>query len=203
LRDSHPRPINWEGDALDWAVWRKIVDDAINRPQFVINQIVKKMNELQEQGEDVDGDIARARLRLADIMEERATYQRAYGRKKMSENEFDARMDETLEALQYYEAELSRLIETRDEVDKIAAGVAYIRELLAAIQEKLPEIDIHPDELKKLPQEEQTKIMKARQEIVRALVDRVWIFADGLIVVEGVIQGSELQQFGVENGWNK
>jgi len=95
------------------------------------------------------------------------------------------------------------LIETRDEVDKIAAGVAYIRELLAAIQEKLPEIDIHPDELKKLPQEEQTKIMKARQEIVRALVDRVWIFADGLIVVEGVIQGSELQQFGVENGWNK
>ena len=85
---DEPQPKSWYGTAIDWAVWRKIVDDGIKRPEYIIDQIVAKSTELQSQGDSVEGDIARARYKLAEIEEERATYQRQLGRKKMTEQEF-------------------------------------------------------------------------------------------------------------------
>jgi hypothetical protein len=51
--------------------------------------------ELQRQGENVDGDIAHARKRLVEVDQERAFYQRQAARGKITEQEFDVRMEET------------------------------------------------------------------------------------------------------------
>lgn len=59
----------------------------------------------------------------------------------------------------------------------------------------LPEIDIPPKELRRLSTEKQRMILKQRQEIAKALVDRVEIHPSGLIKIEGIIDGSEAKQF--------
>lgn len=76
MRDSHPKPTHGSGRLLDWAVWRKVVDDGIKQPDYIEEQIIAKQQELHTQGDRVDGDISRARLKLVEIDEERAVYQR-------------------------------------------------------------------------------------------------------------------------------
>lgn len=54
--------------------------------------------ELRAQGNSVDSDIEHARKRLVEVDRERAFYQRQAARGKLTEQEFDQRMDETEEA---------------------------------------------------------------------------------------------------------
>ena len=69
----------------------------------------------------------------------------------MTEAEFDIRMDETEESWQYWQSELVRLQELRDNRAKIEAGLDYVTELMSTLQEVLPTIDQTPEELKALP----------------------------------------------------
>jgi DNA invertase Pin-like site-specific DNA recombinase len=197
-KETHPRPFVWIGTTLDWAIWRKIVDDGIKRPEYIEEQILNHQQALMEQGDSIDGDISRARLRLAEIEEERATYQRQLGRKRITENEFDSRMDETDEARQYWDEQLKDLLELRDNRDKVSAGLDYARRLMLSIQEKLPEIDQSPTELRRLPEEARREIIKARREIILALVDKIIICADGNVKIEGVLDDSPVSSFVLE-----
>jgi hypothetical protein len=58
------------------------------------------------------------------------------------------------------------------------------------------EIDIPPKELVKLPEEKRDWILKQRQDIIRALVDTVWVYADKRVKIEGLLDGSEATQLG-------
>jgi len=95
----------------------------------------------------------------------------------------------------YWQSELARLRELRDNRDKVQAGLDYITKLLPTLQGKLPKIDLPPDELNGLPEQERNKILKMRQKIIRALVDKVEVYASGEVRIYGVLDGSEAAQF--------
>jgi hypothetical protein len=191
----HPRPFSRYGRTLDWEVWRRLVDYGINRPDFITDYILDRQAELQAQGDDVDGDIAHAHHKLAEVNQERAFYQRQAGRGKITEVEFDARMEETKETLKHWDSEITRLQELRDSVAKVQAGIEYVNQLLASIQTILPEVDIPPNELKAMSMEKREEVMKVRQEIVRSLVEKVTVWANGQVRIDGVLDGSEAAQF--------
>jgi chromosome segregation ATPase len=164
-------------------------------PNLIQEQVQARQAELQAQGDSVDGDIAHARRRLAEIDQERANYQRQQARGKMTEAEFDARMDETEDSHQYWESELTRLEELRDNTARVQAGLDYATRLLTALQDTLSEIDLPPEELRALPEGRRNEILKRRREFVRALCDKAAVYADGRVVIEGVLDGSEAAQF--------
>jgi len=84
--------------------------------------------------------VAHARQRLAEVNNERAFYQRQAARGKMTEAEFDHRMEETERARQYWQSELARLQDLRDDAAKVQAGMDYITDFLTALQDRLTEI---------------------------------------------------------------
>jgi hypothetical protein len=197
--EPHPEPHIWNGQALDWAIWRYIVDKGIKRPDLIRAEVLARQALLQAEGESVEGDIAHARRKLAEVDRERTFYQRQAARGKLTELEFDARMDETEEARQYWQAESTRLTELRDNAADVSAGLDYATELLTKLQDRLPLIDWSFDELKAMPRKEREQILKERQEIVRALCEKVKVWADGRVELVGVLDGSEASQFELGN----
>jgi hypothetical protein len=193
--EPHPRPTSRNGPELDWAVWRHLVDYGIKRPDLIVVQVQVRRAELLAEGESADGQIAQVRYRLSAIDQERAFYQRQAARGMITEAEFDQRMGETEASRQYCQSELIRLQELRDDAAKVDAGLVYATELLTALQKTLPAIDQQPDELEALPGDKRIEVMTARQRIIRALCDTVYIYADGRVRIEGMLDGSEAAQF--------
>jgi len=157
--------------------------------------VLARQAELQAQGDSFDGDVAHAQRKLSEVDQERAFYQRQAARGKISEVEFDTRMDETQEAQGYWQSEFERLKDLRDDARMVRAGLDYATELLTTLQENLAGIDQTPDELKVLPEDRRANVLKKRQEIVRALCDKVFVYSDGRVRIEGVLDGTEATQF--------
>jgi DNA invertase Pin-like site-specific DNA recombinase len=197
-RNNHPR-CSWSGPLLDWATWRKIIDDGIKQPLIIQEQVLNRRAALKAQGDSLDGDIARIRARLDEIKDERAAYQRMSARKRITEDEFNRRMDETDESSQILQEDLARLKILRDDRDKTDASLRYTKQLFDAIRSELPEIDQPPEVLKAMPEEDRRWVLERRQEIVRAMVDRTVLFSDGTIRLEGLLDGTELSQFGTDD----
>ena len=162
---SHPQPYLFSGNEVDQAVWYHLVDNVIENPDTVVKQITVRQSELQAQGDSIYGEIAHARQRLIEVDQERAGYQRQQARDKITEEEFDARMDETENDKKYWQDELDRLTELKDDAEKIQSGLDYVTELMTTLQERLTEIDIPLDELKALPQEGQNEILEKRRKL--------------------------------------
>ncbi len=193
--EPHPRPYHHYGPTLDWVVWQHVVDHGIKRPELIREQVLNRQAELQAQGDNVDSEIEHARRKLVEVDNERAFYQRQTARGKMTEAEFDQRMEETEDTRTYWQSELWRLQELRDDTEKVQVGLDYATELLTKLQTTLPEIDIPPKELKKLPEDKRNEILRRRQEIIRALVDCVIVYADKRVKIVGLLDGSEAAQF--------
>ena len=175
----------------------------IKNPDVITAYILDRQTELQTQGESVDGDIAHAHQKLLQVDNERAFYQKQAGRGKMTEQEFDVRMEETKDVRQYWQSELESLKELRDNQDKVQTGVDYINKLMENIQTRLSAADVPPDELRKLSNEKQVEILKIRQNIIRALVDRAVVWSDRQVKLFGVIDGSEGAQFDLSHPWRR
>jgi hypothetical protein len=190
-----------QGQRLDWEVWRYIVDKGIKQPDLIQMQVLAQQEELQSQGKSVDGEISHARRRLAEVNQERAFYQRQAARGKIDEAEFDARMEESEEARRYWKAEIKRLTELRDDAAKVQEGLDYATELLESFQARLPEIDQTPAELKAMAEEQRNAILRDRQEIVRAMTEKVIIWSDRRVKIMGVLDGGESAQFGLTGPW--
>jgi hypothetical protein len=197
--ETHTSPTVWNGPQLDWAVWRYLVDYGIKRPDLIIEQVQTRQAELIEQGDSVDGDINRARGKVAEIEQERAFYQRQAARGMITETEFDRRMSETAETSSYWQAEIERLTELRDNAAKVNAGLDYARQLMAAIGRDLPAIDVDPDTLAELPQEQRRAILKARRKIIRALCDKITVYPGGRLVIDGLLDGGEGAHFDLQD----
>jgi DNA invertase Pin-like site-specific DNA recombinase len=193
--EPHPRPYGHVGTDVDWAVWRQIVDKGIKRPDVICEQVRARQAELREQGESVNSEIAHARSRLTEVDQERAFFQRQGARGKITEQEFDARMGETEEKRRYWQNEIERLQQLRDDAETIQAGLDYATELLVSLQDRLAAIDQTPEELKALSKDEQKEILKARRTIIRALCDKVYLYSSKVIRIDGVLDGSEAAQF--------
>ncbi len=193
--EPHPRPYNFSGPGLDWVVWRFLVDRGIHHPELICEQVAARQAELRAQGDHVDGDISHARRRLAEVDQERAFYQRQAGRGKITEIEFDLRMEETEDALHHWQEEIERLHELRDSEAKVEAALAYATELLTGLQSQVPDIDQTPQELKSMSLEARTEVLRARQKVVRALCQKVYVWANGHVEIQGMLDGSEAGQF--------
>jgi hypothetical protein len=76
-------------------------------------------------------------------------------------------MGETEATSRHWTAELERLLTLRDNIDQ------------------------RPKELRNLLREQRRDILKQRQAIIRSLVEKVDIYADGRVRVEGVFDGQE------------
>jgi hypothetical protein len=72
---------------------------------------------------------------------------------------------------------LEQYIILRADAQKVQAGMSYAEKLLMTLEKILPE-------------DEQIKIMLERQKIVRVLCDPVTIYANGHIVIHGLLNGT-------------
>jgi len=180
-----------------------IGDNAITRPDVIRKQVEARQAELQAQSDGDDGEIAHARRKVSEVDQGRAFYQRQAARDKITEAEFDQRMSETEEARVYWQEELTRLQELRDDNEKIQSGLDYTTELMLTLQEVLPEIDQTLEELKEMSEDKRDWVLKKRREILRALCNRVDVYADGRVVIEGLLDGSEAAQFDLGTHWRR
>ena len=195
--EPHSKKWRWGGKKLDWLVWRYIVDRCIKRPDLINAQVLARQAELRAQGDSITGDIARARTKLQEVDQERAFYQKQAARGKMTETEFDARMDETQDTYKYWQSEVERLKELRDDAQKVKVSLDYVTELLTSLQAKLESIDQTPTELNEMPAEERSAVLKERRKIILSLCETVRVYADWHIEIDGVLDGSEAAQFGL------
>jgi site-specific DNA recombinase len=193
--DNHPIPSCHNGSYLDDAVWREIVDKGLKRPDLVRRQIEARINDLHENAERIDDEISSVHKRLGDIERERAFYQKQAARGKITEIEFDQRMDETVETIQFWNDELVRLKTIRDDASTVKASLDYADALFNKINERLEYLDQSREVLAKMTEEERNSILKERREIIRALVDKVYVNAERQVEVQGVLDGSEAAQF--------
>lgn len=191
---EHTKPFTWWGGKLDRAVWKYLVDHAIENPDEVIDQIYARQADLQAQGDNLDSEINQKRQRLAQLDREELNYARQQARGKITENTFDVLMAEVEQARKDIQSDLDELIQLRDDAAKVEAGIDYTKTFLNQVAQKLPEIDQTPDELKALPKEHREKILRARQEIIRALCDKVIVYANGKIEILGAITGGKVEQ---------
>ena len=175
--ESHPKN-QWGGRRLDYRVWRYIVDQCIHRPDMISEQVMTKRAELQDQGDDLNAEITRAQGKLTEIDQERAFYQRQTARGKVTEQEFDDRMDETAEQRDYWLAEIERLKELRDDTRKIDAGLNYANTFLASLREGVDDLDMTPRELNQLSRDERNEVLTERRKIILALCETIYVYAD-------------------------
>lgn len=191
--EGHARPFEWQGEDLDAAVWRYIADNVIEHPELVLRQVQSRQAELKAQGEDLDGDIARLRRRLAELEQERLNTTRQLNRGKIEESHYDVLIAEIEGEENEAKDELSRLLELRDDAQKVKAGMEYAERFLINLQARLPEIDQTPEELKFMPESRRLAILAERQKIIGSLCSRVMIYADGRVDIDGMIDAGTVQ----------
>jgi len=108
-----------------------------------------------------------------------ASFPRQAARGKSDERVFESRMGETEDSRQYWQGEIKRVAELRDDAQKVEDGLRYVVELLATLQARLPETDQSLEELGAMPKSERGTVLKRRRKIIRALYDKVIVWSDG------------------------
>ena len=93
--------------------------------------------------------------------------------------------------------ELQQLKTLRDDRGKIDASLLYAQQAFDAILNKLDEIDQSQEELETMSEDDRFWVLERRQEIIRAMVDRAVLYSDGVVRLEGVLDGSEISRFDI------
>lgn len=184
---DHPHPYSFPGPSLDWQVWRFVADKMIEHPDLIFEQVYNRQAELQAQGDSLEGDISKARERLKAIEQEKLNYSRQQARGKISEAAYDTLIAECEEGEKEEREELTRLLQLKEDGQSLRDAISHARELLTNLQARLPEIDIPPEELALLPIFNQEEILRERQTAIRALCDKITVYANREIVIDGLI----------------
>jgi len=171
--EAHPARRHWGGPTLDDAVWRHLVDFGIKRPEVIAEQTRARQEELRDQGEQLEGDIGRARARLDEIQQARLYYFKEAGYGRMDKATLDALLADADRDHTYWQGEVERLCELRDDQAKIEAGLDYTRELMTKISARLDAIDQDRETLRAMGPAERAQILRERQRIIRLLCDRI------------------------------
>jgi chromosome segregation ATPase len=198
---QHPSPYCWKVVEVDNDVWEYLVENAIKKPYIIAKQVAERQAKLKAEGDNLNGEIARIRKNLEDIDTQRAFYQIQGAKGFITEKEFERRMNETKAEQEYWQDEIERLKELRDNAAKVNAGLDYAYSLLAEYRAKLDDINQTQEELDAMPFEQQQNILRQRQTIMRALCDKVYIHADGKISIEGIISPEKVSQFELSSPW--
>jgi hypothetical protein len=189
--ESHTSPYTFDGADLDAQFWAYVADKMVTHPELIIEQVLNRQQELKEQGDNLDSEIAQKRRQIAAVEQDRMTYTRQLGRGKITEAVYDVLIAETNESEADYQEQLAYLLTLRDDQRKVRTATAYAEKLLADIRQKLPEINQTPEELTSLPEDRQRWVMSERQRVIRSLVDRAIVYSDGNITIKGLIAVSD------------
>lgn len=176
----------YPGGKIDAKIWHKLADVIRNNPEEITKQTLAKAEALQAEGDDTNGRIGQYQRRLTELDNEELAYNRQQARGKLTEEKYDILIGEVNAARQQVTAELKNLITLRDETEKVQSTLDHARKMLAEFGQRIEEIDIPEDELKSLPDSTRHEVLRRRQQLVRALVDRVVFYPDKL-ELEGAI----------------
>lgn len=193
--EQHPNPRNFEGWNLDDQVWQFIANKIIKHPELIKQQVRAEQDALQAEGDDLDGKIAQAERKLTSLESERAVYIRQNGRGLISDQEFEMVMSETKQKQDYYQTELDRLGELRDDALAIDSELETAFRLLNNIERKLSELNHDLEQLKAMTRADRDAILSERQQIIRSLCKKIRIFADGNIKIDGMVDHAPVSHF--------
>ena len=176
----------YPGGKIDAKIWRTLADVIRNNPEQIIKQTIARAEALQAEGDDINGRIGQYQKRLTDLDTEELSHNRQLGRGRLTEEKFDILMDEVNATRQQVTTELKELITLRDETEKVQNTLDHARVMLAEFGQRIEEIDIPEDELRSLPDSTRHEVLRRRQQLVRALVDRVEFYPDRLELVGAI-----------------
>lgn len=194
-QDGHPHPCFFNVAQIDSDVWRYLVDNIIKQPNVIRAQVARRQAAALEQASTIEADIAKLKQRLEALEADLLTYTRQLARGKISEAVYDSLIAENDERKKEAQDELAELEMFKDNSAAVSASLDYAYSILAAIRQNLDEVDIAPEDFKTLPEDRQHAILLKRQGIIRALVDRVVIFASGRIEIEGLFDSDKVSSF--------
>lgn len=168
----------YPGGKADVLIWRKLADVIHDNPEEIIKQTIAKAESLQAEGDDVNGRIGQYQKRLTELDNEELAYNRQQARGKLTEEKYDILIAEVNAARKQVTTELGELITLRDETEKVQSTLDHARKMLADFGQRIEEINMSEDELKSLPDSTRQEVLRRRQQLVRALVDRVEFYPD-------------------------
>lgn len=197
--EAHTKPYAFNGLELDAQFWQYVASRIVAHPELIIEQVHNRQQELKNQGDNLDSEIAQKRRQLAAIEQDKMTYTRQLSREMISESVYDALIAEAKETEADYREQLDHLIALRDDAKKVSTAITYAERLLSNIRQRLPEINQTPEELTALPEDRQRAIMLERQSIIRSLCDKVIVYADGNITIKGLIEVSNFDAVTINN----
>lgn len=180
--------IGWSGPMLDDKVWRALVDDAINNPDLIREQVERRQAELQENGNQAESDIERCQAEIKAIEAGRQKLMDQLSRGNITEADFETVITRRNSELEYWREELERARILRDEHVLVQENLNIAYSFLKMQRAKLSDLD-RP--IKELEIDEQIRILTERRNIVQSLADRVIIYGSKEIVIEGMIDPSE------------
>lgn len=186
--EPHTKPTAFDGADLDAQFWQYVADRIIAHPELIIEQVHNRQQELKDQGDSLNSEITQKRRKIAAVEQDRMAYTRQLGRGKITEAVYDALIAEADENEAELKEQLDDLLTLRDDQRKVKTAIAYAERLLTNVRERLPEFNQTPEELAALPEDRQRWVMLERQSIIRGLVDKVIVFADGNIEIKGLIK---------------
>lgn len=159
--------------ALEWQVWRWVVDNVINNDAFFDRAGELRQVEQQQAGTDHDAQLDRLRHYLAGLEQRRAATRARYARGGLSEADLDAILAEIDLATLETRAEIAGLVVAGEAAKLAAAGAESMRAMIAGWRGLLADIDVTPGDMAGLAEDDRESIYQARQEIVRAVCERV------------------------------
>jgi DNA invertase Pin-like site-specific DNA recombinase len=200
--EEHSLLSSFNGVKLEWTVWRYILDKLLPNPQFVVSQVESRINELQKQGDNANGEIAQINKALQDLETERAFYQKKTAQGKISELEFDQRMDETTSEIERLNAQLAYLLKLRHEAEVVQNSLDYVSVLFSHLKEKAFSLDVVPQALAEMTKAERDENLKGRKTILRMLISKAILFSSQKIKLLCAIDGSETLILGIQGSWS-
>jgi hypothetical protein len=193
-RDKHEK-LWHHGPTIDKKIWRFLVDNAIKHPEIIQGQVIARQAELQNQGDDLEGEIARIerKLRELDAGRDRLALQLTKG--NIIEKDFERVMVQVNTEKEDAQEELAQLRVLRDDQQAVLDGLNIAYQVLANYERRLPELDISDKEFRKLGPDQKKYILEERKAIIRALCLKVTFYPDGDFDIEGLINIDSNQKF--------
>lgn len=179
------------GPNLDYQVWRFLVDNVIEHPELIREQVLARRAVLQRQGDNYDGEIAQAKRKLTETEAGRERLMTQLRKGVITEADFEKSMLGANDEQNYWQEKIADLESMRDDAAKIQSDLEFAYHVLETYQEQLPELDKTPEEFKALDREQRLSILYRRKRIIKSLCEKVTVWGDGRVLIDGLIDSNK------------
>lgn len=181
------------GPSLDYQVWRFLVDNAIEHPELIKEQVLTRRATLQQQGDSYDSEIAQAKRKLAEIEAGRDRLMTQLRKGIITESDFEKSMLGANDEQAYWLEKIAQLETMRDDAAKVQSDLEFAYHVLETYQEQLPELDKPPEEMNALSYDQQLSIFHRRKRIIQSLCEKVTVWGNGRVLIDGLIDSDRVE----------